>query len=156
MKKLTFILCVTFTVLSGCTSIGINTVDDRYEEYILNCINEYSLHSRSNIIDKANRVYVFYADSNLVDVFFSHGDVGDFTARSPDYEGLLYCGGIVNREFEIYKLKYAKSAKDLFRKPGFEVGAVNAHTCGLAKERWYILNGVKLEYKGEKIFDCWK
>lgn len=53
-------------------------------------------------------------------------------------------------------LATAKSSKDLFRRPGFEVGAVNANTCGLAKVRWYTLNGGKLEYKDEKRFDCWK
>lgn len=156
MNRLRLLLCWAFMVLSGCTSSGINTVEDRYEGYIFNCINEYGLHSRSSIIDKANRVYVFYAGSNLVDVFFSRGDVGDFTARSPDYEGLLYCGGVVNKDFDIYQIKYAKLSKDLFRRPGFEVGAVNANTCGLAKVRWYTLNGGKLEYKDEKIFDCWK
>lgn len=156
MKKVSSILCVFFTLLSGCNSNETALADDNYEKYISNCIDEYKLHGNGNVIDKANRVYVFYADSNLIDVFFSRGDVGDFTARSSDYEGLLYCGGMVNEQFEVYRLKYANSSKDLFSKPGFEVGAVNAKTCGIAKQRWYILDGVKLEYKGEKIFDCRK
>ncbi|GGQ02375.1 hypothetical protein [Shewanella ulleungensis] len=156
MRKLSSALCVIVLLLSSCKSGKTEFVNDSYEKYIISCIDAYKSHGDGNVIEQANRVYVAYADSNLIDVFFSRGDVGDFTERSSDYMGLLYCGGMVNEQFEVYRLKYANSSKDLFSKPGFEVGAVNAKTCGIAKQRWYILDGFKLEYKGEKIFDCRK
>jgi hypothetical protein len=156
MRKLSSALCVIVLLLSSCKSGKTEFVNDSYEKYIISCIDAYKSHGDGNVIEQANRVYVAYADSNLIDVFFSRGVVGDFTERSSDYMGLLYCGGMVNKKFEVYQLKHSNSSTYILSKPGFSVGAVNADTCGIAKERWYVLNGVKLEYKGEKIFDCRK
>lgn len=157
MRKRSFILSVFITLLLGCKSGNIAVVDDYYyKKYILSCIDKYKIHGSVEIINRANRVYVFYTNYNLIDIFFSHGDMGDFTVRCSDYEGLIYCGGVVNKQFEVYRIKYANSSEDIFRKSGFDVGAVNINTCGTAKQRRYILDGVNLEYTGEQIFDCRK
>lgn len=150
---------VSLALVAACESRDVTlATDDAYKDAIGECMDVYKFHIKDNVLDSADRVYIAYADSNLVDVFFSHGDVGDFTKRSPDYKGLLYCGGILNQhnKFEVTRLKYARSSKFLYSTQESEGGVVNANTCGIVKQRRYILNDMTFKFTGEKIFDCWR
>lgn len=159
MRNLKTLLMVSLVLVSACESRDvILATDDTYKDAIGKCMETYKFHIKDNVLGSADRAYVFYANSNLIDVFFSHGDIGYFTNRSPDYEGLLYCGGVLNQhmQFEVTHLKFARSSKFIYSTQESEGGVVSANTCGIVKQRRYILNDMTFKFIGEKIFDCWR
>ncbi|MDR9764806.1 hypothetical protein RJP56_01885 [Shewanella baltica] len=152
MKKIMLVMLVLIFQL-GCESHKAEPFGDPFPPLILECLNAYKDIDGVDIA-KINRIYVYYTDSNQVGVFFSRGDVGSFKKKSDDYKGILSCSGILKDKFKIYRLRNPYASQYLIDKPGFGEDIINVNTCGIVRERRYFFESGKINYQGEKIFDC--
>jgi hypothetical protein len=151
-----FILLIIILMFQfGCANHHDEISSDPFPALIFSCLNEYATSGYGQDIEKIDRVYVVYVDKGtFVDIFFSHGDKGSFYKKKNDYKGILSCSGVLDGEFNIYRLRNPYVSEYFIDKPGIGKGVINVDTCGIARERMYFFEPGKVSYQGEKIFNC--
>ena len=154
MRFILLIIILMFQL--GCADQRARPFLDPFPPLIASCLNAYSTSGDDGQdIEDIDRVFVVYVDKGkFVDIFFSHGDTGSFGKKKDDYKGILSCSGILDGGFNIYQLRDPYGAAYFIDKPGIGKGVINVDTCGIARERMYLFESGKLNYQGEKIFDC--
>lgn len=83
-------LAVTIPLLSACAT---PPVQHQSRAVIAACLDELEHRAGQALAPEADRAYV-YANENHYWVYFTHGDLGTFGRRSPDYRVLLDCGAV--------------------------------------------------------------
>ena len=114
------------------------------------CLNKYQSEAGETPATEIDRVYI-HKSGTLMNLLFTHGEMGTFGNRSNDYASYISCGVKSEKRLEVVFIQNEKF-EEVYSKRGFDLADLSFELSGVEEYLYKVSNG-KYIYHGKQVFN---